>query len=1138
MLWLAGLTGPDRRPCLAFVESAVPMGSESAKVRVLIPTTTGVVEILLLAEEDPVIGRSVACIGGTTQVADIDAGYHAFVARPTGVVERLFGHSCYRLDVSGRIDAGSSWQLGVLLAHALHAEGRLAQEGDAAQCVIWATGTVRSVDLSVGAVSHVGEKVALSLDRLQEEAGAGRRVVVAVPAHNAAGLSRQMRDRLATLDMEVVEVDTLGPLWKRLDLSLRPIEGQDVPGARAAADAARGWRRAGGAWRRRLPWAAGAVLLALLLAGGGLQAWLALDELQLAYYRTLVWRWGLPEGLGRVDAGTRARRLGSYRIATRRGRVVEVRWENSAGTLRDDEDGHARWVVHYRENGKAEKVEVYRRNGRLVREERLEWSANTLIVHFAYGSVPHAQAAMQMLMADPFAKRGSAEGKSDITRHEVTFDSDGFVSARRYQNAWGTPVKDGQGSFGQRLTSTLAGRVQRRAEIGPDGAEIVLRNGIRAVVTGYDRHDRLVRRTLIGADGRPFDGPEWYAYYTVEHDPWGNTTTTRYFGSDGNPALRKQGFAAVIQGYDRRGNAVEEAYLGVDGRPTLHENGYAKVTRAYTARGSVEDEAYLGTDGGPTLHKNGFARMSRSYDRHGNLAEVAYFGIDGRPTLDKEGYARVTFRHDPAGNMIEEGYHDAEGMATVDRDGVARIANAYDARGRMIEQRYFGIDGKLTLDKNHRAGLAWVYDERGNLTEVTQFGIDAAPMLGRDGYWKETRRYDARGNLTEIAFFGADGRPARHREGVARFTRIYDARGNLVEGAYFDIDGKPVLHADGVARVTQVYDARGNLMEHAFFGIDGNPTLDKLGAAKVAYTYDVRNNLIAAASFGIDGKPAHGKGGVARSEWTYDARGNRTSSAVFDAQGGPTLDRTSGVSKSTQVYDARGQLREITLFGTDGRPLAEGVAKAAWSYDARGRVTQQAFFGGDGASTLHPDGMARAVFTYNARGEASEERYFGVDGAPVLNQDGFAKVTQTYDARGNVIERRYFGVDGKATLRLPDRLAAKIRFVRDPRGRLITVEYFGVDDVAVAIEAVVDEAAPGSLAHAIGLRAGDRLVSWRGEKITSGEHFVYVREIRSMGDAVITVLRGTETLDLVAPANQPLGLQLRNVAAQARSAER
>src|SRR5262245_45836579 len=119
------------------------MSGRGGKVRVLIPTTAGHVEVLRLTEEDPAIGRSVACIGGTTQTADIDADYNAFVARATGIVARLFGHPCYRLDISGRIDAGSSWQLGALTAHALRAAGRLAREGEPAQCVVWATGSVR-----------------------------------------------------------------------------------------------------------------------------------------------------------------------------------------------------------------------------------------------------------------------------------------------------------------------------------------------------------------------------------------------------------------------------------------------------------------------------------------------------------------------------------------------------------------------------------------------------------------------------------------------------------------------------------------------------------------------------------------------------------------------------------------------------------------------------------------------------------------------------------------------------------------------------------------------------------------------------------------------------------------------------------
>jgi hypothetical protein len=86
----------------------------SDKTRVLIATTNEPVEVLLLTEEDEAVGRSVACVGGTTDIADIDAAYHVFVVRPTGLVARLFGHSCFRMDLSAKIDAGASWQLGAL----------------------------------------------------------------------------------------------------------------------------------------------------------------------------------------------------------------------------------------------------------------------------------------------------------------------------------------------------------------------------------------------------------------------------------------------------------------------------------------------------------------------------------------------------------------------------------------------------------------------------------------------------------------------------------------------------------------------------------------------------------------------------------------------------------------------------------------------------------------------------------------------------------------------------------------------------------------------------------------------------------------------------------------------------------------
>jgi hypothetical protein len=234
------------------------MPDHAKKLRVLIPTTNGTVEILLLREEDPVIGRSVVCIGGTTETADIAAAYNAFVVRPTGVIESLFGHPCFRLDVSGRIDAGSSWQLGVLAAHALNAAGRLAEENEAAAGIVWATGSVRPVDLTVGAVSHVPEKVASSLERLKQEAAAGRHVLVAMPDVNAEQLALEQKADLAAQGIELVALSHVQPLFDSLSLP-RSEEQKAVANTRSASRGIRAGERP----RKRYPWAAAAVLLCL-----------------------------------------------------------------------------------------------------------------------------------------------------------------------------------------------------------------------------------------------------------------------------------------------------------------------------------------------------------------------------------------------------------------------------------------------------------------------------------------------------------------------------------------------------------------------------------------------------------------------------------------------------------------------------------------------------------------------------------------------------------------------------------------------------------------------------------------------------------------------------------------------------------
>ncbi|MGZ9006554.1 MAG: hypothetical protein ACXW20_22505, partial [Burkholderiales bacterium] len=305
-----------------------------------------------------------------------------------------------------------------------------------------------------------------------------------------------------------------------------------------------------------------------LVVGGATFGYWQMMRPHTAHYRHLVWRWGLPEGFAPIDAETRKHLFTSYGVTVRRGsilespRVVEVRREMSSGGLNclcsvpDTEDEQARWVVRYREDGSAEKIETFDSANHLVREGVLsiEPSTNKLIVAFQRGNVPLAQAASLNLTNPLHSGQQDGVGKSEITRHELTFDENGWTVERRFQDNWGTPRHDGEASFGERFAYTPEGLVVRRANIGPDGEEITLKNGARAVTFTYDRNYNLLRHIVLGSDERPISGPNGFAYFTRTVDGWGPNVETRYFGSDGKPVLHKDGYAGHRDTFDASRN--------------------------------------------------------------------------------------------------------------------------------------------------------------------------------------------------------------------------------------------------------------------------------------------------------------------------------------------------------------------------------------------------------------------------------------------------------------------------------------------------------------------------------------------------------------------------------------------------------
>ncbi len=154
------------------------------KIRVYVGTTEGPVAIERITRE--AAPNSAMCIGRSTREATASAGYEAFVKQPSGVVERELGPyspGAFRLDVSADIGDGDSWQLGVFVAHALAAEGRLADYHENADAALWLTGEVAN-DLEVKPVGPVPDKLRASRGDFETLASGGTPVTVIVPTAN------------------------------------------------------------------------------------------------------------------------------------------------------------------------------------------------------------------------------------------------------------------------------------------------------------------------------------------------------------------------------------------------------------------------------------------------------------------------------------------------------------------------------------------------------------------------------------------------------------------------------------------------------------------------------------------------------------------------------------------------------------------------------------------------------------------------------------------------------------------------------------------------------------------------------------------------------------------------------------------
>ncbi len=171
-----------------------------------IATTRGPVEVVSITKEDPDI-RSVLCLSDSFQELPISPLYDAFVRRPTGLIEQMTGHPAYRVDLSGPITQGHSWQLGLTVMHLFYAEPDKSA-ANSHHSLMWTTGKVTPKGI-VQPVGEIKKKWRTTLDALNKKPSFADPVLVIAHPTNIAEIQAIEHDSPSELAIKWVPVTSI-----------------------------------------------------------------------------------------------------------------------------------------------------------------------------------------------------------------------------------------------------------------------------------------------------------------------------------------------------------------------------------------------------------------------------------------------------------------------------------------------------------------------------------------------------------------------------------------------------------------------------------------------------------------------------------------------------------------------------------------------------------------------------------------------------------------------------------------------------------------------------------------------------------------------------------------------------------------
>jgi len=149
---------------------------------------------------------------------------------------------------------------------------------------------------------------------------------------------------------------------------------------------------------------------------------------------------------------------------------------------------------------------------------------------------------------------------------------------------------------------------------------------------------------------------------------------------------------------------------------------------------------------------------------------------------------------------------------------------------------------------------------------------------------------------------------------------------------------------------------------------------------------------------------------------------------------------------------------------------------------------------------------------YNEAGYATEEARFDINDKPINHAAGYHRVATQYNVHGYWIDIAYFDKDGNPATGERGYSHGTCSF--DRNNTLLEMKFMDVAGKIARTKVTVSEITPDSQAAKLGLKVGDRILSYDGQEIVNLSDFMRITSASSKKQRKMTVSRGKEDITI------------------------